>query len=64
MGKPVVFSGHMDTALQPELYEPNAFKIEDGKAYGPCSSYYERWNLLFHCSLLKLLIILGMMKDL
>lgn len=35
MAKPVVFSGHMDTALQPELYEPNAFKIEDGKAYGP-----------------------------
>ena len=35
MAKPVIFSGHMDTALQPELYQPNAFKIEDGKAYGP-----------------------------
>ena len=35
VAKPVIFSGHMDTALQPELYQPNAFKIEDGKAYGP-----------------------------
>ena len=27
MAKPVIFSGHMDTALQPERYQPNAFKI-------------------------------------
>lgn len=34
-GKKVVFSGHMDTALQPELYPKNPFRTEDGKAYGP-----------------------------
>lgn len=34
-GKPVIFSGHMDTALQPELYPANPFRIEDGKGFGP-----------------------------
>lgn len=34
-GKPILFSGHMDTALASDLYPDKPFKIEDGKAYGP-----------------------------
>ena len=34
-GKPILFSGHMDTALASDLYPENPFRIEDGKAYGP-----------------------------
>lgn len=34
-GKPVMFSGHMDTALESNLYPDNPFHIKDGKAYGP-----------------------------
>lgn len=34
-GNKVVFSGHMDTALQPDLYPKNPFRVENGKAYGP-----------------------------
>lgn len=34
-GKPILFSGHMDTALASDLYSENPFHIEDGKAYGP-----------------------------
>ena len=34
-GKPVVFSGHMDTVFPPALFGENPFRIEDGKAYGP-----------------------------
>ena len=34
-GKPILFSGHMDTVLSNETYPDNPFRIEDGKAYGP-----------------------------
>ena len=34
-GKPILFSGHMDTALASDLYSEHPFRIEDGKAYGP-----------------------------
>lgn len=34
-GRPVIFSGHMDTALLPELFPQNPFKAGDGKIYGP-----------------------------
>lgn len=34
-GKPILFSGHMDTALASELYAEQPFRIEKGKAYGP-----------------------------
>lgn len=34
-GKPVMFCGHMDTALDSFLYKDDPFYIEDGKAYGP-----------------------------
>ena len=34
-GKPILFSGHMDTALASELYAEQPFRIEAGKAYGP-----------------------------
>lgn len=35
LGKPVLFSGHMDTALDSDLYPENPFHIKDGLAYGP-----------------------------
>ncbi|MBP7753601.1 MAG: M20/M25/M40 family metallo-hydrolase [Veillonella sp.] len=34
-GAPIMFAGHMDTALASDLYEDNPFRIEDGCAYGP-----------------------------
>ncbi len=34
-GKPVVFSGHIDTVITDDLYPEEAFTITDGKAYGP-----------------------------
>lgn len=34
-GKPILFSGHMDTALASDLYPEKPFRVEDGKAYGP-----------------------------
>jgi len=34
-GKPVMFSGHMDTALESNLYPDKPFHIKDGMAYGP-----------------------------
>ena len=34
-GKPILFSGHMDTALASDLYPENPFNIVDGNAYGP-----------------------------
>jgi len=34
-GKPVVFSGHIDTVLTDDVYPDDPFRIEDGKAYGP-----------------------------
>ncbi len=34
-GKPIIFAGHMDTALSPDLFEENPFRVEDGKVYGP-----------------------------
>lgn len=34
-GKPVLFSGHMDTVFPEGMHPENPFRIEDGKAYGP-----------------------------
>lgn len=34
-GKPILFTGHMDTSLESSLYPDKPFHIEDGKAYGP-----------------------------
>ena len=34
-GKPILFSGHMDTALASDLYPEKPFRVEDGMAYGP-----------------------------
>jgi glutamate carboxypeptidase len=34
-GKPVMFCGHMDTALDSALYSESPFYIKEGKAYGP-----------------------------
>lgn len=34
-GRPIVFSGHMDTVFPPAQFGENPFRIEDGKAYGP-----------------------------
>lgn len=34
-GKPILFSGHMDTALASDLYPEKPFHIVDGNAYGP-----------------------------
>lgn len=34
-GKPIIFSGHMDTVFEIGTFGENPFKIEDGKAYGP-----------------------------
>lgn len=34
-GKPILFSGHMDTALASDLYPEKPFRVEDGIAYGP-----------------------------
>jgi len=34
-GKPIIFSGHMDTVLSNDTYPDEPFRIEDGKAYGP-----------------------------
>ncbi len=34
-GKPILFSGHMDTALSSDLYPEKPFRIENGMAYGP-----------------------------
>ncbi len=34
-GKPVLFSGHMDTVHPTGCFGPEPFKIQDGKAYGP-----------------------------
>ncbi len=33
-GRPVIFSGHYDTALPRALSEQNPFRVEDGKVYG------------------------------
>ena len=33
-GRPVIFSGHYDTALPRSLSEQNPFRVEDGKVYG------------------------------
>ncbi|MCC0643689.1 Carboxypeptidase G2 [Clostridioides difficile] len=34
-GKPIIFSGHMDTVFEIGTFGENPFKIEEGKAYGP-----------------------------
>ena len=34
-GKPILFSGHMDTVFPRGKFGENPFHIEDGKAYGP-----------------------------
>ncbi len=34
-GKPIIFSGHMDTVHPTGKFGPNPFRIEDGKVYGP-----------------------------
>lgn len=34
-GKPIIFSGHLDTVFPSDSFEDNPFRIEDGKAYGP-----------------------------
>ena len=34
-GKPVIFSGHMDTVFSTGTFGDNPFRIEDGKAFGP-----------------------------
>lgn len=34
-GKPVIFSGHMDTVFPTGTFGENPFRIEDGKAFGP-----------------------------
>lgn len=34
-GKPVIFSGHMDTVFPTGTFGDNPFRIEGGKAYGP-----------------------------
>ena len=34
-GKPILFSGHMDTVFPVEWFDKDPFHIEDGKAYGP-----------------------------
>lgn len=34
-GKPILFSGHMDTVFPRETFGENPFHVKDGKAYGP-----------------------------
>ena len=34
-GKPILFSGHLDTVFPAGSWGPAPFRIEDGKAYGP-----------------------------
>ena len=34
-GKPILFSGHMDTVHPTGKFGENPFRMEDGKAYGP-----------------------------
>ena len=34
-GKPIVFSGHVDTVFPRDAFDENPFHIENGKAYGP-----------------------------
>lgn len=34
-GRPIIFSGHMDTVFKTGTFGENPFRIEDGKAYGP-----------------------------
>ena len=34
-GAPIMFAGHMDTALANDMYADAPFRIEDGCAYGP-----------------------------
>jgi len=35
LGKPVLFSGHMDTVIKSGAYEPPVFRREGNRAYGP-----------------------------